>query len=45
MIRLVLTVLAASALLSAEAPAAVPVDERVVHELAAQLRSSAGASS
>ncbi len=38
MIRLVLTVLAASALLSAEAPAAVPVDERVVHELAAQLR-------
>jgi len=37
-IRLVLTVLAASALLSAEAPAAVPVDEHVVHELAAQLR-------
>ena len=38
MIRLVLTVLAASALLSADAPAAVTVDERVVHELAAQLR-------
>ena len=38
MIRVVLTVLAASALLSAEAPAAVPVDEHVVHELAAQLR-------
>ena len=38
MSRLVLTVLAASALLSADAPAAVTVDERVVHELAAQLR-------
>jgi len=33
-----LAVLAVSAVLSAPAPAAVPVDERVVHELAAQLR-------
>jgi cytochrome c-type biogenesis protein CcmH len=33
-----LAVLAVSAVLSAAAPAAVPVDERVVHELAAQLR-------
>ena len=33
-----LAALAVSAVLSAAAPAAVPVDERVVHELAAQLR-------